>query len=453
MDIVIGGMPRGGTTVAAKFYSLHEDIFCYAGETHFLPLIFNLVGTTPCIGAQVDVVANHIRHQLISTMVEMLRYSVKKGAHKRNLIFSEKTVDDMMPEVWSILNDGSTGQDLYGRALGVMRSAISSGTDRPVVGEKTPSNLFHMAEYGHLFEGTLSVAVVREPFGVLRSMRGRCVANDDYSGAFDGCIESNLGVYLAYARAVKRTLESKNSLLIQYEEMANDPAEVLRRMYGYWGREPDDRAVNFVENGNDTEVADRAPMFYKRLKLRSTSDLFTPDEIWKIATLTRSVRSELEYPDELLAGVGWDIPAEWSGHLAQSQVFALDGFLPPNEEGAMYLARRGSLVVYLKKARKHILDLKFWSEFPDYLKAEEVSLTLSINGKEIGRVFPGIGPQVSRFEYEFRDEDLQAMNAEDQYAIIKLESSHTFSPMATTVGGTSGVNRSVLLYDYSVISE
>jgi len=452
MDIVIGGMPRGGTTVAAKFYSLHEDFFCYAGETHCLPLLFDLVGVTPCIEEQVGRVAEFMRHQLIGTMVDMIRYSVEQGAHKGNLIFSHNTVDAMMSPIVDLLRDGLTGKELYERVLEVMTLGISSGSRRPIIGEKTPSNVFSMADYGRFMEKTLSLVVVREPFGALRSMRGRVAAADNYSSVFDGCLESNLGIYLEYGRAIQKTLKAQNSMLVQFEEMANAPGDVLTRMYGYWGRTPDERAINFVENGNDPEVADRAPMCYRRLQVRHSDGVFSTNEAWKILALTRSLRESFGYTDDFLADIGWDIPTEWMGEFEESTLFPLDGFFPPNEEGALHMRKKGALVAYFGKGNRHVIGLKFWSSYPEFVDGDVIKLTITVNGRIVGELCPGTGPSVTCFDYEFTGEDMQPMNEKNNMVVIELEASHTFSPMASVLGGDCADNRSVLLYDYSVES-
>lgn len=417
-----------------------------------MPLLCGMVESIPCIPEQVDCVMAFLRCQLVGTMVEMMRYSVEKGAHKGNLIFTEASVDAMMPGFESILRRGDTGATLYRGMLSVMREAIAATTHREILGEKTPNNIFSMAAYGKHFKETLSVAVAREPFGVLRSMQGRVLGGDRYSDAFDGTLERNLGIYIEYARAIREVLESPNSMLVRFEDMSFDPQEVLKRMYAYWDREPDDRALNFVENGNDPEVANRAPMFYRRLQVRSSPELFTPGESWKIAALTRGVRSVLGYPDDYLSAIGWDIPAEWEGTIEESVVLGLDGFYPPNEEGALYLRKRGSLVVYLKKARRHTLDLKFWSDYPETIDPEEIKVVISINGKLVGELQLGVGPTVTCFDYEFNDDELRPMNNDNRYAVIELYATRTFAPIATVAGGTCANERSVLLYDYSVES-
>src|SRR5271165_2433565 len=42
MDILIGGIPRSGTTALARAVELHPDVFCWSGETALLPFVDEL---------------------------------------------------------------------------------------------------------------------------------------------------------------------------------------------------------------------------------------------------------------------------------------------------------------------------------------------------------------------------------------------------------------------------
>jgi len=447
MDFLVGGVPRGGTTVAAKFLSLQQDMFCYAGETHIVPLLQELFGQHACAPGKIDACTQFLRSQLMSSMVAMPRFSVSRGAHPANLIFDEQAVEQVLDAVRSSLKRGKFGEALLGDALGLLRDLLAERDPRPIRGEKTPSNVFALAEHGP-GHPVISVVVMRDPIGVVRSMRAR---QDKYAEPFSGDIENCIGIYLEYGSACLRCLKQPDSVLVRYEEMAEDPGEVLRRMYARFDREPEERVIRFVEHGGDKEIADRAPMNYKRLTLSPKTDGLTPLDVWKTVELTRCVREAVGYTDAYLAGIGYPIPDECPEVDVPVMLTPLGGFHQKEPNSYAWMKKEGRLIVYMPKTKKAIVRLVFWSNFPDLVTGgKSVSLTLYVSGSQRQQVEVKGKRGAAVIEAVLFANDLSPMGTTGCYAILELRSSMVYAPIAALDGTNDTRTVSFVLTSWSV---
>lgn len=441
MDIIIGGMPRGGTTLAAKFFSLHEDIFCYAGETHVIPLIHGLLRHFPCVPRRKEEVVGYLRHEFMTAMVAMPRYSVSKGAHPANLIFDENKVEWLLSRLSTMLGRKLFGEEAHLFCMNLLRELLAECDRRPVLGEKTPSNIFAMAAHGAA-TSTLPVVVVREPFGVITSMRARIATGVEHSAVFGGDVEHNIGMYLEYAEAALQCMSESRALLVRYEDMANDPAAVLSSMYGALSRTPEERVIRFVEKGGDKTIADRAPMNYKRLAVRCNQNNYAPDELWRIAVLTARVRTSLGYDDAMLSSMGYELQEFFPPPVPAPMVVPLSGFYPDSGQGACWMSERGALVAYFPERSRNEISLKFWSCFPaGMLPFGIVNLRILVGGVVREELSVREGEQLSSVCLFVSADEMSPMANGAGWVRIDLHSSAVFSPLAQT--DTGGDTRSI----------
>lgn len=450
LDLLVGGMPRGGTTVAAKFMSLHKDIFCYAGETHLIPFMHDMFGYFPCREDKIDLVTRFLHQQFMTAMVEMPRFSVSQGAHPGNLIFEEKDVDDLVESVRSHLTAQLYGADLYKASLKTLRGLLSKADQRIILGEKTPNNIFAMADY--LGVGTTkNIVVMREPIGVLRSMKARVDEGDAYSNAFKGDLETNIGMYLEYAMAARQVLDStEGGLLVRYEDIARTPATVVREMFKLFGREVEECVIQFVEGKWDREIADRAPMNYRRLNITTDYSELSPVDIWKVFSFTRELRNTYGYSDAAMTELGFDVPSEWPDIEVPSRVLPLYGFYYQTDgSDSLYMKRRGGLVVYLGKGRSHDITLEFKSKFPEQVQSE-VKLRLSVNGIQRELLKVNTGSRSTVVNLKIQSDELIPMGNRGGYAIIDLLSSAAYSQIGHTVSGIDAREISFQLSNWKI---
>lgn len=434
IDSLVGGMPRGGTTVAAKFMSLHPEMFCYAGETHLIPFMHAMFGHLPCREDRVDLVAAFLRQQFMTAMIEMPRYSVSRGAHPGNLVFEENDVDDLIQSIRSHLKAQLYGSELYRASLATLRELISRADSRIVLGEKTPNNLFAMAEYADV-SATRYMVIMREPIGVLRSMKARVEGKDAYSNAFKGDFERNIGMYMEYAMAARQVLNSVNGgLLVRYEDMAQKPAVVVRNMYKMFDREPETSVIQFVEGRWDSDIANRAPMNYKRLNINTGHAELSPLDIWKVYSFTREVRKSFGYTDAEMVELGFQLPNVYPDEEVPLKVLPLYGFHQTAWIGNPWMKTRGGLVVYLGKNCSYHVALEFKSKFPEQA-INGVELRVSVNHILREAIKIHVGKQTTIVDIKISSEELIPMGNKGGYVIIDLESSISYCQIGHTEHG------------------
>ncbi len=449
LDLVVGGMPRGGTTVAAKFLSLHQDIFCYAGETHLIPFMHGMFGQLPCRDDKIDLVTRFLHQQFMTAMVEMPRFSVSQGAHPGNLIFEEKDIDDLIEAVRSHLKARLYGVNLYKASLGTLRGLLSKVDRRIILGEKTPNNIFAMADYSGVGT-TKNIVVMREPIGVLRSMKARVVGGDAYSNVFKGDLETKIGMYLEYAMSARQVLTSnQGGLLVRYEDIAQMPAKVVREMFTLFGSEVEERVIKFVESGKDPEIANRAPMNYKPLNITASYAELSPADIWKVFSLTRGLREVFGYSDGAMTELGFDVPLEWPDIEVPSAVLPLFGFHQTNGNDSPYMKRRSGLIAYFGKGKSHNITLNLKSKFPEQVLGD-VELRISVNGIQRETLSIQQGSQSTVVSFKTRSDELVPMGNRGGYAVIELVSSLAFSPIGHTADGNDAREISFQLTNWKI---
>ncbi len=450
IDFLVGGVPRGGTTLAAKFMSLHEEIFCYAGETHLIPFMHGMFGELPCREDKVDSVARFLRQQLMTAMVEVPRFNVSRGAHPANVIFEEKDIDNLVESVRSHLNGTLYGVELYRMSLGSLGEILAKADRRPILGEKTPSNIFAMADYAGATT-VRNIVVMREPIGVLRSVRARVEEGDPYcDDAFKGDLEANVGMYLEYAMAARDVLRSGRDVqLVRYEDMAEAPARVVEEMLKGFGRAAEERVIRFVEGARDREIADRAPMHYRRLKLATSSTTLSPVDLWKTFSLTRDVREAFGYSDSAMVDLGFDLPLKWPDADVPTRVLPLFGFHRAELLGGSWMKRRASLVAYFGKVQSHALTLAFKSEFPKRV-GREVELRISVNGIERHTCSVGTGQQSTVIKLMVNEDELVPMGNKGGYVVVGLLSSAAYTPIGHTRNSFDAREISFLLNSWAI---
>jgi len=449
LDILVGGVPRGGTTVAAKIMSLHQDIFCYAGETHLIPFMHDLFGQLPCRYDKIDLVARFLRQQFMTAMVEMPRFSVSQGAHPGNLIFVEKDVDDLIDAVRRDLEAQLYGAELYKASLGTLRGLLSKADQRIILGEKTPSNIFAMADYAGL-DAPKSIVVMREPIGVLRSMNARVIKGDAYSSAFKGDLETNIGMYMEYAMAVRQVLNSAGGgLLVRYEDIAQSPGTVVRKMFKLFGREAEDRVIQFVETGRDREIANRAPMNYRRLNITAGYAELSPMDIWKVFSLTCELRKAFGYSDTAMTELGFKVPSDWPDVEVPLKVLPLYGFHQSSWIGDALMKRRGGLIVYLGKGRSYDVTLEFKSKFPEQIQGE-VELRVFLNGIQRELLKVRTGSRSTMVNLKVHSDELVPMGNRGGYAVIDLVSSVAYNLIGHTENGDDAREISFQLINWKI---
>jgi hypothetical protein len=428
LDMIVGGIPRSSTTLVAKIMSLQEQSFCYAGETHLIPQLHYLFCDHPCLPEKVSTVMKHLRRHFMQTMVEMPEYNVSKGAHKKNLLFCKNDVNLLSEWVEDELRCGRFGEDLYNTCLSMLNTLIKKHSDRPMLGEKTPDNIFAMAEYP---SSSKNIIVVRSPFGVIKSMRSRVEDNDPYSSSFQGGLAANIGLYIEYARAAFTASQHSESLLVKYEELAERPGGVLKRLYKAFGINASDDIIEFIETAKNQEIADRAPMFYRRLSLKTHIDSFSLIELWNILNLTKFECSQIGYDEAFMSNLGLDTNMDWPLNDYPCMILPLFGIYEADEQGFRWAKKCSSILLHIPNSKAKIFHLQITYNYPEELaNRKSQKIRLEAKGHTLKEIDLPAGAHSLSIDIALSEEHLNIVNNYGHYVIINIETVCGFVPLA-----------------------
>jgi len=359
LDFLVGGMPRGGTTALSVVFNLHPGSFCYAAETHFIPLLMEFGQYAPVPSGSLSGLRRILETQNHQVLLEMPQDSVKSGASDRWVIFDAADVEALNKALLELLEQGLYGQQLCKEAMRQVAGIIRSKTGKDIAGEKTPSNVFGFKEYGAA-GSKLAIVLLREPFSVIRSMRKRGADEaDKYNKPFQGELLELIGLYSSYVDAILEARERRDVMVVMYEDLLQSSAEIIRTMFMRVGLPANERAVE---------------LGVKSLKLRSGGapwEAFSPSERALVWHMTAHLRDKAGYTDEFYAGRGFTLSAE-EKELACDEALAVPifGHYPKAaSEGGIWLNKESCLAIQVPRG-KSAVQLKFWSEFPEFVLAE-----------------------------------------------------------------------------------
>ncbi|WP_157971070.1 hypothetical protein [Pseudogemmobacter bohemicus] len=369
-------MPRGGTTAVGNIFNAPRTSYCYAAESHWLPLMSEFAGRAAMPDFSAPIVRRILEDQNHSVLYEMPRFSVTRGAHPRALIFDEADLGPLADQLMEALGQGQSGEKLHLTALAILRAHIFRKTGRRYLGEKTPSNIFAFRDLGTL-GARAAISVTREPFAVLRSMRKRAAdAGDANNGPFRWDFYRLLGIWLEYAGCMQALKGRPVQILLRYEDILQAPGRVTADLF---------RATGVSSGWLERRRA--------RIRLRERS----PRQAWSgfsgheralLLALTRDLRLAQGYGDDFYAADGMPL-APAAPQLPSDGVMPVWGVNPRAEsEPVWWLMREGCLALH-STPDAGSLALHFWCNFPLSVvgtgEVAVISLTDPASGAEIAR--------------------------------------------------------------------
>lgn len=390
LDYIIGGMPRGGTTAVGNIFNAPRNSYCYAAESHWLPLMGEFAGRAAMPAFSAPVVRRILEEQNRSVLYEMPRFSVTRGAHPRALIFEEADLGPLADALMEALQQGQSGEELHLTALAILRAHIFRKTGRRYLGEKTPSNIFTFRDLGTL-GAKAAISVTREPFAVLRSMRKRAADEADANnGPFRWDFYRLLGIWREYAGCMQALKGRPGQILLRYEDILQAPGRVTADLFRATGV-----PSGWLERRRARiRLIERSP--------RQAWSGFSDHERALLLALTRDLRLAQGYGDDFYEADGLPL-AKAAPQIPSEGVFPVWGVNPRAEsEPVWWLTREGCLALHSTPDAIEVA-LHFWCNFPRSALApgETATLVLSdpVTGVEIARAgveggFAGSVPMV-----------------------------------------------------------
>lgn len=411
IDFLVGGIPRSGTTALAAALNEHPDIYCYASETNLLPFATAL-GTDGRLPSSVlPVVQSRLTEMLQQTMIDMVDFNLQQGSPAPERRFSRRDITDMCADIVQSGTDSRGATPLYRTAMQTLARRLRAQSQRPIVGEKTPANILALDTLGDEAVAARRppslLMTIRQPYGVIQSMRVRASSNSDpYAAPFRGDAAQLAGGYVRYALACAR-LRARGGRLYRYEQFSHDPRPVVLDILS-------------ALNAEDSEhvVAAIAARIEQRDNLGRRADFSDRDQAIIDAVTEPALRA--------------------LGGARDPASRAHDVALPPGLQvlhgqfDDQTLAPRAVLLLISEAHHQHA-RLRLWHRFPGMIADGSDTVCWTVTTAEdrvLGTaVVPGGGPAFVDVPIGLDDEDGAPLANGHRLRVLELACSHSFVPM------------------------
>jgi len=239
--LLIGGIPRSGTTALARALEHHRHLAVFPFETGLFPLLADLVGEGPLPEAAMDAAAGALRRNLAGTcaLVDLLEMDESWGfaASPRD---ARRALEDLYLRAEHLVRNGAGGPGVVGDLARAFERTLGLHGERLPV-EKTPGNAFHAVWLAGPL-GRPLLLTVRNPVAVVASMRRRAAdARDPAAAQFGRTLEESCGLYLEYGRAIAATMVAAASpvAIVPYEALRDSAGAAMRVACRSVGLDPD----------------------------------------------------------------------------------------------------------------------------------------------------------------------------------------------------------------------
>lgn len=279
MDILVAGIPRSGTTMTLRLLDESADVFGWPGETAVLDFTRSLWSAGRPDRRCQDQIQRHADETFTGTLIDLQAYNAQKYDLPNTHIPTAREVAALSGEVVAAALGATSRTEALVEACAILRRFLSRFTDRPLIAEKTPSNLFSLPDLEDR-KRPAWVLCHRDPFAAIASMRGRAGA-DPFAQDWGATLEASIGLYIRHAREIVRAVRGGGrALVVPYESAAMDPAGLLEEVSAHLGQKLQVR---------------KSKVAGARKHDRQRWRRFSPLERWKILRLARPHAKDLGY--------------------------------------------------------------------------------------------------------------------------------------------------------------
>jgi|GEM_PF-3535355 len=278
--ILIGGVPRGGTTLALRLIGDYQGVFAWPGESGVLnttQALWSNGAPNPACREQIEA---NVLENLVSALIAMQSWNLASGDMPDAPLPDLSQVQALAHAVTDAAYAAASVRHALVLAADALSAFLSDFTDAAVIAEKTPNNIFafpHLCDLSSL----LWIVCHREPFAVIASMQQRAGA-DPFAAGWDSSVDGCIGVYLRHAKRVIRALRTGQAVGICYDAMCNKP----------------DRFFSDVAARSGFALGPHAGLgVVRQIAGRQGWRKFDPIQRWRVLRLTESVRRLLGYDE------------------------------------------------------------------------------------------------------------------------------------------------------------
>lgn len=439
MDFIVCGMPRGGTTVFGQLFNAHEQVFCYFMETGLFRYLDAFGRDRPFPSENLQALEDWLREQLRGTLVEGTkdsRYAKFKRLQKFLKVLDqhgqadpygpgmrfldERSFEPFLQDVVDLFRRGLFGHELFEQGLVVLEKHFRNVTERPMLGEKTPDNIFFLDRF-HAADPDLKIfCILREPYSTLESMKRRAHHDDRFfDSAFSKEVLGGIADYYQYLRAAyDYSLRARPGSfhVCRFEDLFEDNVSFMESAYRVLGLELTETAAQILPKLH-------IPTEKKRIKGFCLTE---PEYILIQLAL-----------GEMLEHFGYQVEINKGTKLTSSEltegVIPLGGLHLEGDSGKgvsnTWMGKEATLFLFFDKQRSAI-RLSMSCYFPAVLGLDKVTLRFSSSDVELAVV--EIDTAQNDFQFELPLDKFRHAVASPtiQGAPLTISSSASFAPIA-----------------------
>jgi hypothetical protein len=337
MDILLGGIPRSGTTALARAVELHPDIFCWSSETALLPVIDELTRGLPMRAENLPGVAQMISRHLKSAIIDPGEWNRAKYEILPPAQITIEEIDELARTCSSVLQQRLPRQQALLECASLLRDFLGRHSDRRLVAEKTPSNVLLLHESSDI--ACRWLLTYREPFAVISSMSSR--ASDPWAGAMGGKIEQRIGLFLRHAREIPFARNNREAIAIDYDDLVTNPYGTLANVCVLLQVEP---TLNFLKQVR--RIIGGKPRIIGGKVVKDSWEQFDALDRWKILRLCSGEMQTFGYTEHYYKAQ-FDHMIQGLPQRLDPQIEPLYGIFEPPAAGELrWVQRSASLAVY-----------------------------------------------------------------------------------------------------------
>lgn len=447
MDFLVGGLPRGGTTITADLFNFHPNTFCLAQESQILPLCAGLGDIAPVAPQHLPTVRDFVRRQIDNVLRVSAGHNVAgeehaaaqaekmgvKIARPQRLVFDEERVNRLTDSIVALFAEGLYGEELLTQCMGELRNEIKQSVSAEFIGEKSPSNVLSIARFG-LLGAKAAVIMKREPYAFMRSMRQVETGNKRFDAEFRKPLWEMIGLYRVYAGAIA-SLTSSPTVIVgdYYADLIDAPATFAEKMF------------NAVGLSADPEAIAAAAARVRPQTMGPSWESFTLAEQALIWRLTADARASLGYEAAYFGEKGHFTEPDISSYDVESnRVHVLSGLSPTGQFDNLWLEEEGRLAIESRPECKAV-TLRFWANFPhSVLPPGEVATIEAFGFDETGEKLLGsctLGGAKHTATISVTLDDFAPLleNSSGAVRMLILRPSHSFRPVNLPASDGIGV--------------
>lgn len=458
LDFIVCGMPRGGTTFFGQLFNVHQDVYCYFMETSLFRQLHvfgkdrpfpleNIAALEACLRAEfTGVLVEATRDERTKKFRRLINYKNLLGEHGLTeasgpgiRVWDDATVEVFIRQVVDLFRQGLHGEALFKAGANLLAEHLRGVTARPMLGEKTPDNLFFVEDLQEASPDLKAFCILREPYSTLESMKRRAMRTESFDSAFSKEVWGGIVDYYRFMRAAY-DLSTRSSPatfdVYRFEDLLDDPVREMERAYRTLGLEMPDAARKIL------------PQLRVPTDKRHTHELNLSAAEYKLIEMTLGhMLRHFGYADAI-EGRGdagdADVAKFSEGVLPLSGLY-MDGELSGRIEHKWMAAKADLFLLYARNRTR--IRIRMACNFPSALGLESVTLVFSSGERELARIRTSPVQEHIEVDIDLGGIEKSEASASMFGSHLRISSSSSYAPITVP-----GLGMDIRDFSYLIVS-